>query len=763
MIVGAPLFLLAAAAAAIPVILHLINRQKAKDLPFSTLRFLKISVQKTRRRRRIQDLLLMLLRMAALILIALGLANLTLTNLGSLWGGGGAAAVAIVLDNSASMGAIDQGKEESKPRFDFALDAAQQIMRELKGKDKVVLFLTGGPDFPEEGRMDDTHEVVYQMLAQADVSYERADLAVKVRQARKQLVKSKLENKQIYVVTDLQEHCWETLEKLAGAAAENPEEQLGEEEREELEIPIILVDCNRAPKANQAIQRVTLEAAVPVTGLPVTVNATLFNAAKADQRRLDLYVDGVKRATSDAIEIPTEGIKDMSKPFEFRFDRGGLHRCEVRLVGNDGSPMDDRRFFSMEVDAGIPVALVKAQQHEIPYLEDTFYLHQALAPVRSGGSALQIESLTASQLANETLSKYKVIYLVNLPAPTAGLAERLATYVQNGGNLIWICGENVDPAAYNQMNTEAQGKLLPATLLDVHEPAPDSGRDSWRINFIDPKSRALNFPLPADSPFSSPLVFYQSVLIYKHVRMDVGEGSGAHVLARLEEGEPLLVERRVERGRVLMFGTSVHVGWTNFPLKPVFLPVFYRLTSELAEAEQTRHTAIAGSPIVIQFEEQNRPAYVEVVPPSGEMSRFETVDEQGRRLAEFRYPNTHEIGIYTLRMIGGPRPGQIAVSVNVDPDESNPTKISHEELEKRFSPTPLVFAEDPEDLTDTFKKLREGDSLWDKFLWGVLAILVIEGLMSNVFSPKKDDDEQLQNLPPGMRRLARQGRSPSAA
>ena len=65
---AAPLFLMAALAAAIPVILHMINRQQAKNLPFPTLRFLKISAEKTRRRKRIHDLLLMLLRAAVLLL-----------------------------------------------------------------------------------------------------------------------------------------------------------------------------------------------------------------------------------------------------------------------------------------------------------------------------------------------------------------------------------------------------------------------------------------------------------------------------------------------------------------------------------------------------------------------------------------------------------------------------------------------------------------------------------------------------------------------
>ncbi len=80
---AAPLFLIAALAAAIPLLMHLMNRQRAKQLPFSTLRFLKISAQKTRRRKRIHDVLLMAIRMAVLLLIAAGLAKPTVTTFGA--------------------------------------------------------------------------------------------------------------------------------------------------------------------------------------------------------------------------------------------------------------------------------------------------------------------------------------------------------------------------------------------------------------------------------------------------------------------------------------------------------------------------------------------------------------------------------------------------------------------------------------------------------------------------------------------------------
>ena len=70
----------------------------------------------------------------------------------------------------------------------------------------------------------------------------------------------------------------------------------------------------------------------------------------------------------------------------------------------------------------------------------------------------------------EPLANYKVIFCVNLPAPDADVAQRLRDYVAQGGNLVWIAGDNVDAEAYNQMNEQAGDQLLPAPLVDVRTP-----------------------------------------------------------------------------------------------------------------------------------------------------------------------------------------------------------------------------------------------------------------------------------------------------
>ncbi len=567
-----PLFLMAALAAAIPVVLHMVNRQRAKQLPFSTLRFLKISVQKTRRRKRIHDVLLMLLRAAVLLLIAAGLARPTVTSFGALWGNAGTAAV-IVLDNSASMGMIDG----DHPRFETAAAAATQILDQLAEGDQAALLPTCGPSFPGAGRLARTQDSIRQILGQCRVSYERADLALKLQQARDLLAKSEAPNKQIYILTDMQRVSWpdegpraskglgtsapgkspDNATKKPSDSMNDPQSPISNFKSEiqnlkseisnlKSQIPIVLVNCNRSPKPNVAVQGLDIAAAIPVTGLPMKATATLLNTSTvAQQRVVELLIDGVRQSASPELNLPPLG--GVKHEFAFTLNRGGLHRGEVHLVGDDGSKYDDRRFFALEVDQGIPVAVVKARRHEIPYLDDAYYLEKALGAGRGGGGAIVATTLLADDLAKQPLEKFKVLFCVNLPALDAQTAERLAAYVAGGGRVLWICGDNVQPDAYNAMNQQAGGQLLPTALLDVRVPSPKGDRDSWRIGFLDKKHPAL-------ARLVEPASLYSSVLVYKHVRM-AADGR-AWIMARLDDSEPLLVQRNVGRGLVLMLGTA---------------------------------------------------------------------------------------------------------------------------------------------------------------------------------------------------------------
>ena len=187
---------------------------------------------------------------------------------------------------------------------------------------------------------------------------------------------------------------------------------------------------------------------------------------------------------------------------------------------------------------------------------------------------------------------------------------------------------------------------------------------------------------------------------------------------------------------MFFLGTGVHVNWTNLPLRPIFLPLVSRLVFELAGVEQGQRSILAGRPIALQFAKAAEPLGVEVVPPSGEIVRLKTQAAPGKTGQEFRYGETYDVGVYLLRLLDTAKATQIAYTVNVDPAEADPAKMDRENLQKLYAPAPLVFAENPGDLSDTFKTLREGKSLWGLFLGAVLFFLVFETFLSNWLGPK---------------------------
>ena len=669
-------FLLAALAAVIPVVLHMISRQRAKNAPFPTLRFLRSSIEKTRRRKRVQDLLLMLLRAALLILIALGLARPTVSHLRLLMGNAPSASV-IILDNSASMGAVDQ--EQS--RFDIALGAAAEILDELNDGDQVAMLTTNGPSLPELDHLDSTQEKIRQVLPQCRVSYERADLGAQIREARSLLAKSDAPNKQIYVLTDMQRNAWESASRAPVAEPEAAADPA-------IDAPLFVVDCSRTPRPNVAIHSVELKSAVPVSGVPVTISVDLWNTSETDQQRLvELVIEGTKEQTSPVLNVPSGG--HLKHEFVYRFRTGGIQRGEVRLVGEDGSKMDDSRCFAIEVDRGIPVAIVKPERHEIPYLEDTFYLERALSPAISSGWAIACTALTAADLPSEPLEKFKVLFCVNLPAPNSETAQRLRAFVVAGGSLVWIAGDNVDPEAYNRMNTAAGGQLLPAPLVDVRTAKPGEGRDSWHIASLDPTN-------PVMTTLLDPPQLYRSVLVTKHVRMAIDKSPGAAAMARLDDGEPLLVERKVEQGRVLMLGTGAHVGWSNLPLRPIFLPLLVRLTFDLAGTDATSRELLAGAPLVLPLENQTQAAGIELRRPGGEAIRLHTEADKDKKGQVFRYADTHDQGVYVLRGLDTAQPLRVAFAVNADPAEPDAARIDRAGLEELLAPRAGVRGRRPE-------------------------------------------------------------------
>jgi hypothetical protein len=276
-----PLFLLGCLAMAIPLVLHLLARQRAPERPFSTLRFLKKSVSKTARRRRLRDVLLLALRMAFCGLLALALARPLLTGLARY--GRHSTAVAIVLDNSQSMSLADGGES----RFERAKNLALEIVDRLQDGDEVALVLTSGPS-RHQLDLYRQFENVSHLIETSQVCLSAADVPATVKAAQGLLEHSQAPNRQIFLITDMQ---------ASGFRALPARDDQGK--RMLTDLPLVVLDVHRGRPQNLAIESVDVHGTLPGVGLPLSVKAGLRNGGTSPQEaQVELAIDGqvVQRA-----------------------------------------------------------------------------------------------------------------------------------------------------------------------------------------------------------------------------------------------------------------------------------------------------------------------------------------------------------------------------------------------------------------------------------------------------------------------------------
>ena len=161
--------------------------------------------------------------------------------------------------------------------------------------------------------------------------------------------------------------------------------------------PIILVDCNRAPKPNVAVQAVDIEAAIPMAG---AADESDRHAAEHLDRRPTAaggVADRRRQGKPSSPELNLPPLGRAKHEFTFTVKQGGLHRGEVRLVGEDGSKYDDRRFFTVEVDQGIPVAVVKPGGTRFPISTTPTTWSAPSAPAAASGGAIRVTTMTADR------------------------------------------------------------------------------------------------------------------------------------------------------------------------------------------------------------------------------------------------------------------------------------------------------------------------------------------------------------------------------
>ena len=727
------------AAAALPWLINLWSRRRHVEIPWAAVDLLLTAVQERSRRLRLRELLLLALRTAILVLVALAAAR-------PLWRQSTAAGLVaarthhvIVLDQSFSMAT----RAQDSSRFERAKARARQIVEDAPAGDAFTVIAwsetadntLGRPTFEPAAALAaiDSLEPL-DTIANLPAAARAVDAAVT---AAKKEFPGLTRTRTVYI-SDLGLNTWSAeLTKTAGAPTKIPSGSLplagrageGVGSGYTLQSPLpnpprqgegtgradenqslpredsrflanaIIESVDEGARSNFAITNITLDPPLPILDRPITINVQLksFNAKAPTTLNVELLLDGARLGQQSATLQPNA---EATLRFETRLVDPGNHVFEARLPEDaDLLAVDNRRWLSLEATRGPRVLCVA---DEAGGAED---VARALNPrYREGASedAISVETITTAGLASADLPAYDAIFLANIAELSAREQRLLDRYVANGGAAVIILGNRIRPAAYNEFLGRA--RLLPsrnqasgsAGASPSQNPEPSQPvlqianepvTGDWRL---DP----LDYRHPILKPFAGRTragLLGVRISQYYPLRINSEEDAPTVALA-FTSGDPALIIGDHGQGRLALLATDPALAtgeepWSTFAVSPSFVPLVRELFAHLTADRRTeRLNRIAGEPLT-PYREGEAPAEPQpgarlggslALPVTSANLRWR--DPAG--VVTRTPPATNHRGIYTLERDGAPA---LSIAVNVDPSESDLTSINAAELQQQSS------------------------------------------------------------------------------
>ena len=704
-----PLVLLGLAAAAIPLILHLLNLRKLRTIEFSTLTFLKELQQTKIRRLKLRQLLLLLIRTLLIVLIVLAFARPALH--GIMFGGFGSHAnstVVFILDDSFSLSAADERGE----LFKQAKEAMNRLVEILKEGDEA--FLIRLSDLPKASVEPATHDFAALKAAvdESQVSAVRRPMSEAMRAAGRLLQVSKNANKEVYIVSDMQRTLF----------LQNPGSRQGGDLADstfDSQVKFFLVELGSKPVANVAIDSIEIRTQIFEREKPVRifVSASNFGPVAIHDYVTSVYLDG-NRTAQGSLSAGAWG--SASKEFSATPKRAGFIKGYAELESDALEP-DNRRFFTLYVPERIGVAMVANSP------ADTRFITLATEAGKSGENRtlLDIQQSSIQRFPFLNIENTNVLLLSNVPSFSSGDADRIARYVRRGGGLILFPGNDIQPENYNTV-------LLRALNIPPFEGitrADAQGGLSFQNVDLDHPLFATIFE-PQDQSKRTGTARIESPAITSFVQRQTGKQG--RTLISLTDGSAFLSEYKIGEGRVLVFSVAPSLAWSDFPLKGLFAPLVYRSMIYLSSlGEAVPSFTVGEEPTVSAKRSQSNNTQYTLVSPDGSAELIRPAG-QSEGIASsalwFRLNRLSAPGFYEIR--GGASPLTV-FAMNVDPRESDPRKVSADELAKfwknaAISPSAVRLIAPTDELQSTVLQLRFGVELWKHCLGLALAMALLE-------------------------------------
>jgi len=598
-----PWFLAGLAGLTLPIYLHLLKKLATPPKRWASLMFFEPCTQSSTRHRRLRYYMLLSLRLLVLLLLILAFANPFINRNAAMLSSN--RLVLLVVDNSFSMRAGTR-----------LADAKEAAMRVLAGKGaargQVAAFGSQLQLVTQAIEDQSALRAAVQAIQPGDGHGNFGELARAVRAIAES------------VQTGIELHFFSDMQR--GSLAPNFTDMA-------LPANVKLVTHAVVAKAQPNWTVESVNAPGQVWGKdakPIHIQAVIAGyGTPAAQRAVSLVVNG-KTTAAKTVAVPANGRAKVDFPaLEVPY---GFSRCEVKIDSGDAFPADDLRRFAVERSDPQKALLI----HNYGDSLSPLYIGAALSAAAQ--SAFILESINVNEAADRQASNYAFIILSDLNSLPSLLENSLADYVRSGGSLLIAAG------------TSAGGRLqIPifgARIVQTRDysRAPD--------RFVGVGSSDASYPGVAKADGWAGVKFFYA--------LDVDPGD-ARVIVRLGDQTPLLLEKRIGEGRVVLLASGLDNRTNDFPVHPAFVPFIEQTARYLAGSERRG----GARPV---------DAYLELRNARGQAQGVEITDPEGKRpltlgeAASAQSVQLTEAGYYVLRLANG---RQDVIGVNPDPKESN--------------------------------------------------------------------------------------------
>jgi hypothetical protein len=660
-------------------------------VPFSSVRFVRSSMQRTAARRKLQRWLLLACRALLLLLLVWAIAQ-PAHHVASNWLGGAKSPIAaIVVDTSYSM----QLRDQETALLDRADAAVQSLLREQMAGARVALFRSVAPPAGQPEVLLDAGDWLARWSPLQPTPADQP-LAERVTAATAFLNDQSADQKWLFVLSDFQSR------------------EFPRPIKPPTDVRAVCLDLHAADARSAGISQIALHPERPLPGVGSEAVVSLAGRA-GESRAVTLRVaDVAGKVFSESTLVAAldrAGRSQLRFPLKLPAERWLL--LTASLPAGDGSPWDDSRTQLVEMPPRRTVAVLSPT----PAPPAERFLRLALDPAEGADKSWPLLISSGGQITPDT----SVAVALLMTWPTPHRATELAQFARGGGTVIIAMQPGLE-ASWDALPAEQR-----AAIAELIGSTPVNRPISGEFSLLPGNAGS-----PLMEGLTDPTMQLSSAIVRRFVPLDVASATTETLLAAsrstgsgTERPAPLLTRSPLGAGVVFTLATLPDPRFTNLPTHPIFLPTLVRAALSGSGGSTPTNVEI-GQPIVLRDRSLQSHAELTMTNPRDEA--FVVPGQPDGAGRSFTFEQAIHPGLHKFAAVGKAEPLVLAnvqlPGVEVEPDRREAADVASGEN--------VVVVRSVEELQSRFAALSEPEPKWSAPIAMVLALLCFESLMGSV-------------------------------